>query len=113
MKAITPENEMPRAQSTAASGMLPTEQTKERTATSGPSRTFSISRTGGDASVTKSALKNAVGSRATKPAIRNPARISFQSISQSPRKLSATSDQARRETSRSRKGSSDPADACT
>ena len=42
MNAITPENEIPPAQSTAASGTFPTEQTNERTATSGPTSTFSI-----------------------------------------------------------------------
>src|ERR1700740_2828114 len=36
MKAITPPKLMPPFHSTAASGMLPTEQTKEITATSGP-----------------------------------------------------------------------------
>src|SRR6476659_9397998 len=102
MNAITPENEIPPAQSTAASGTLPIEQTKESTATSGPTSTFSGIRIQAGASVTKSALKKPIGSSATKPAIRNPAAISFQSISQSPRKLSATSDHASTEVSRSR-----------
>ena len=39
--AITPENEMPPAHSTAASGMFPTEQTKASAATIGPTTTFS------------------------------------------------------------------------
>ena len=42
MNAITPENEMPPPQSTAASGTFPTEHTNESTATSGPTITFSI-----------------------------------------------------------------------
>ena len=36
MKAITPPKLMPPFQSTAASGMLPTEQTNDSTATIGP-----------------------------------------------------------------------------
>src|SRR3954462_12173040 len=99
MNAITPENEIPPAQRTAASGTLPTEQTNESTATSGPTSTFSSScggapgPAGGGPRTTsggggggppvparKSLLKNAIGSRATKPAIRKPATISFQSI---------------------------------
>jgi len=36
MKATTPPKLMPPFHSTAASGMLPTEQTNEMTATSGP-----------------------------------------------------------------------------
>src|SRR6266550_7444697 len=110
MNAITPENEIPPAQSTAASGALPTEQTKESTATIGPSRTFSSNRSGRGASVKKSELKKCAGSSETKPAIRKPAVISFQSISQSPRKLWATSDQACDEVSRRRRGSSDAAE---
>jgi hypothetical protein len=87
MKAITPENEIPPAQSTAASGTLPTEQTNESTATSGPTITFSGMRSHAGASVMKSALKKSIGSSATKPAITKPAVISFQSIAQSLRKL--------------------------
>src|SRR3954452_536249 len=102
MKAITPENEMPPAQSTAARGALPTEQTNESTATSGPRKTFSISCTGGEASVTKSELKKSTGRSEMKPAIRKPAEISFQSICQSPRKLCATSDHASSEPRRCR-----------
>ena len=41
MKLITPPKATPCAQSAAASGMLPTEQTKERTASSGATITFS------------------------------------------------------------------------
>ena len=57
MNAITPENEMPPAQSTAASGMFPTEQTNESAATIGPTSTFSISCTRAVASVTNRPLK--------------------------------------------------------
>src|ERR671937_847189 len=57
MNAITPENEMPPAQSTAASGTFPTEQTNEKTATSGPTTTFSASCAAPDECVTKSPLK--------------------------------------------------------
>jgi hypothetical protein len=39
------------------------------------------------ASVSKRALKNPSGRRATKPAMMKPPTISFQSISESPRKL--------------------------
>ena len=46
MNAITPAKPMPPDQSTAASGMLPTEQTKLRIAISGPTSTFSASRSG-------------------------------------------------------------------
>ena len=45
MNAITPAKQIPPDHSTAASGTLPTEQTKLRTAISGPTRTFSIVRT--------------------------------------------------------------------
>ena len=100
MKAMTPANEIPPAQSTAASGAFPTEQTNESTATIGPRTTFSSSRRGAGASVMKSALKTFIGSRETKPAIAKPAKISFQSIPQSLRKLWATSDHACTEVSR-------------
>src|SRR6266540_6415481 len=102
MKAITPENEIPPAQSTAASGTFPTEQTNEITATSGPMITFSTRRSPLGASVTNRSLKNDAGKSAMNPAITNPPTISFQSISQSPRKLCATSDHAETEVSRSR-----------
>src|SRR5580765_7597965 len=61
MNAITPENEIPPAQSTAASGTLPIEQTNESTATRGPTSTFSGIRIQAGASVTKSALKEPSG----------------------------------------------------
>jgi hypothetical protein len=81
---------------------LPTEQTKLRTAISGPTRTFSIVCTSGGASVTKRKLKKSSPSRPMKPARMKPRVISFQSIFQSPRKLWATSDHAAGEVRRSR-----------
>ena len=87
MNAITPANEIPPDQSTAASGTFPTEHTNERTATSGPTITFCSVFSQPVSSVRKSALKKSIGRSAMKPAITNPAVISFQSISQSPRKL--------------------------
>src|SRR5262245_27560473 len=113
MNAITPENEMPPAHSTAANGTFPTEQTNASAATIGPTSTFSISRGTAGQSVTNSVLKKLIGSRAMNPAIRKPPPISFQSISQSPRKLYATSDQAVTELNRSRHESpSDSSDEC-
>src|SRR5215218_4180203 len=57
MKAMTPANEIPPAQRTAASGMLPIEQTKLSTAISGPTRTlWAVFRAGG-ASSRKTAWK--------------------------------------------------------
>src|SRR5688572_25329806 len=100
MNAITPANEIPPDQSTAASGTFPTEHTNESTATSGPTITFSTVFGQPDSSVRNNALKKSIGKSATKPAITNPAVISFQSIAQSPRKLWATSDQAWTEVSR-------------
>ena len=97
--AITPEKEIPPAHSTAARGTFPTEQTNDSAATIGPSTTFSSSRGALDESVRKSPLKKLSGSSAMKPAIRKPPMISFQSISQSLRKLCATSDHACREKS--------------
>ena len=114
MNAITPENEIPPAHSTAASGTLPIEHTNESTATSGPTITFSGIRIQAGASVRKSPLKKLIGSSATKPAITNPAPISFQSISQSPRKFWATSVQASTEVNRRRQVSpSEPAEWCS
>ncbi len=61
--AITPPNEMPPDQSTAASGMFPIEHTKASAATIGPTITVSAIRSGVHACVMKSALKNPIGSR--------------------------------------------------
>src|SRR5262249_61701528 len=94
MNAITPENEIPPAQSTAASGTFPTEHTNDSAATTGPSTTFSSNRGPDDVSVTNRPLKNDIGSSAMNPAIRKPRLISFQSIFQSPRKLYAASEHA-------------------
>ena len=113
MNAITPANEMPPDHSTAASGTLPTEQTKLSTAMSGPTSDVldRLDRRAGRRS-TKSVLKKSVGSRPTKPASRKPSAISFHSIRQSPRKLCATSDHASAERSRSRHDISAPAPWC-
>ena len=102
MNEITPANEIPPAQRTAASGTLPTEQTNASTATTGPRTTFSSSCPLPPLSVRKSPLKKSIGSSAMKPAIRKPAVISFQSICASPRKLWATSDHASSERNRDR-----------
>src|SRR4051812_7529355 len=103
---------MPPDHSTAASGTLPTEQTKLATAISGPTTTFSIARSAGGPSWMNRPLKKSSPSWATKPASRKPAVISFHSIVQSPRKLWATSDQAAAEVSRSRNGPAAPEDSC-
>jgi hypothetical protein len=63
--AITPENEMPPAHSTAASGMFPTEQTNDRAATIGPTMTFSSSCNGPPVPVMKRPLKKPIGRSAT------------------------------------------------
>ena len=90
---------MPPAQSTAASGMFPTEQTNESAATIGPTMTFSSSCSAPPLIGDEQGVEEALGSSATKPAITKPARISFQSISTSPRKLCATADHASSEKS--------------
>ena len=72
MNAITPPKLIPPDQSTAASGTFPTEQTKERTAISGPTITFSTAATGPEASDRKSVLKKSFPSRPTNPARRKP-----------------------------------------
>src|SRR3954454_5534275 len=100
MNAITPAKPMPPDHSTAASGTLPTEQTKLRTAISGPTIAFSSVRQNDGASVTKSPLKKSLPSSPMKPASTKPSPISRQSIRQSPRKLWATSDQPSNEKTR-------------
>src|SRR6516162_8498906 len=69
MKATTPPKLMPPFHSTAASGMLPTEQTKEITATSGPTTgPHNVARTG--CSVRKKDCQNVLGTQAVRaPAI--------------------------------------------
>src|ERR1700730_10563203 len=84
MNEITPPKLMPFAQSKLASGILPTEQTNEATATSGPTAAFSIKRNHDGPLFKNSASHQLPGtSAATKPAIKKPPKISFQSISQS------------------------------
>ena len=105
MNAITPANEMPPLQSTAASGMLPIEQTNASAATSGPDDHVLGDAHRREASVRNSRLKTSIGSVEMYPAITKPPAISFHSICQSPRKLCATSDHACIETSLRRNGS--------
>ena len=94
MKAITPAKLRPPDHSTAASGTLPTEQTKLSTAMTGPMTAPHSVCTAAGASSRKRPLKKSSPSSAMKPASRKPVRISFHSICQSPRKLCATSDHA-------------------
>jgi hypothetical protein len=102
MNASTPAKLIPPDQRTAARGTLPIEQTKLRTAIKGPTTTFSIAFSQPAASLMKRPLKKSSPSRPMKPASRKPTVISFQSICQSPRKLSATSVQLDSESSRRR-----------
>ena len=76
MKAITPANEIPPDQSTAASGMLPTEQTKLSVAMIGPTRTFSGMRIQSGELCRNSVLKTDRWTTPMKPASRKPAMIS-------------------------------------
>src|SRR5437660_5609360 len=101
-KANTPAKEIPPDHSTAASGTLPTEHTKLRTAMSGPTSTFSSVVTSGGASVTNRPLKKSLPSSPMKPAKKKPSVTSFHTMVQSPRKLCATSDHADSEVNRSR-----------
>ena len=110
--ASTPAKQIPPDHSTAASGTFPTEQTKLSTAMIGPMITFSIVGSGAGALRRNSCSKKPLPNCAMNPASRNPSVISFHSICQSPRKLCATSDQARAEVSRSRQDSSSPAAWC-
>ncbi len=96
----TPENPIPPDHRTAASGTLPTEQTKLRTAITGPTMAFSIAGSGAGALWMNSTWKTLSGTCAMNPASRNPIVISRHSICQSPRKLWATSDHACTEVSR-------------
>src|SRR5438874_12640389 len=82
---------MPCDQSKLARGMLQTEQTNEITAMMGPTSAFSIERTTAGPLWRNNASHQSCGtSVAKKPAIRNPPRISFQSIAQSATKACAT-----------------------
>ena len=67
MKAITPAKEMPPDQRTAASGTLPTEQTKLSTAISGPTMTFSSDPSARGASSMKQAVEEVVAQQADEP----------------------------------------------
>ncbi len=112
MNAITPAKLMPPLHSTAASGTLPTEQTKLSTAITGPISAPQTVCTADGEPVRKRLLKTSLPSWATNPASRKPIVISFHSICQSPRKLWATSDHAAALVSRSRQASSEPAAWC-
>src|SRR6516225_307580 len=72
IKATTPPKLIPPFHSTAASGMLPTEQTKEITATSGPTiGPHSVARTG--CPVRKKDCQKVFGTQAARaPAINSP-----------------------------------------
>src|SRR5690348_8130781 len=78
IKATTPPKLMPPFHSTAASGMLPTEQTKEITAASGPiSGPHSVARIGWSAR--KKDCQNVLGTQAASaPAIKRPPTMSSQ-----------------------------------
>ena len=99
---------MPPDHSTAASGTLPTEQTKLITAMIGPTITFSTVGSGAGACRRNRCSKKPLPNCAMYPASRKPIAISFHSICQSPRKLWATSDHARAEVSRWRQDSCSP-----
>ena len=110
---------MPPDHSTAARGTLPTEQTKLRTAITGPMITFSIVRSQLGPSVMNRPLKKSLPSSPMKPARKKPRVISFHSIFQSPTKFAATSVQASTERTRcfqvrppSARGWSWPPSAC-
>src|SRR5436190_94483 len=93
MNEMTPPKLIPFAHSKLASGILPTEQTNERTAMIGPTAAFSINRRKGVPVSIKSAFHQSDGTSAAKnPAIKNPAASSFQSMSQSVQKAFARRD---------------------
>src|SRR6266480_4374252 len=82
---------MPCDQSRLASGMFPTEQTNESIAMIGPTSAFSIKRTTVGPLCRNKASHQPCGiSVAKNPAIKNPPRISFQSIDQSVTNACAT-----------------------
>src|SRR5205814_84664 len=88
---ITPPKLMPCDQSRLASGMFPTEQTNEIMAMTGPTSAFSIKRTTGGPLFRNKASHQPCGiSVARNPAIKNPPKISFQSIDQSVTNACAT-----------------------
>src|SRR5260370_10490424 len=83
INAITPPKLIPPFQRTAASGMLPTEQTKESTATNGPtSGPQNVAATGCE--VRKKLFQKSDGTQApSAPAISKPAAMSFHTANQS------------------------------
>ena len=102
MNAITPPKPIPPDHSTAASGTFPTEQTNVTIATSGPTITFSISRTAAEACATKTFWKKPAEPRDRAGEQETDADLSFQSMPQSLRKLCATSDHASADPTRAR-----------
>src|SRR5438270_6726029 len=83
MKLTTPPKLMPPRQSTAASGTLPTEQTKLKMETSGPTRGPSILAMVG-LPVKKKACQKELGTQAARaPAMSRPSTISTQTEAQS------------------------------
>src|SRR6266550_3253806 len=83
MNAMTPPKLMPPFQSTAASGMLPTEQTKEMTATIGPTiGPQTLAATGCETK--KNSFQKSFGTQAASaPAMSKPPAISFHTASKS------------------------------
>ena len=67
MKAITPAKLIPPDHSTAASGMLPIEQTKLSMAISGPTSTFSIVTTSAGSVFDEEAVEEVVAEQADEP----------------------------------------------
>src|ERR1700738_1813505 len=83
MNAMTPPKLMPPFQSTAASGIFPTEQTNEMTATSGPTIGPHNLATSGW-STRKNDCQNSAGTQAASaPAISRPPTMSSQTAAQS------------------------------
>src|SRR5665213_2864685 len=83
MNAITPPKDIPPFHSTAANGRLPTLQTKDTTAISGPIRGPQMAETSG-CEVKKNFWKNEVGTQAAMaPAISSPSATSVQTEAQS------------------------------
>src|SRR5215813_1144565 len=83
IKAITPPKLMPPFQSTAASGMFPTEQTNERTETIGPTTgPHNVAATGCE--VKKKLFQKSGGTHALiAPASKSPPAMSFHTANQS------------------------------
>ena len=77
MNAITPAKLIPPDHSTAASGTLPTEQTKLSTAMTGPMNAPQIAWTAAGESLRNRPLKKSSPSSEMKPASRKPTVISL------------------------------------